>query len=260
MPNSLLEDAKICLSILTRLPVKNSLSELPEGSEERRSRIGKAYRAAPIVGLIAGIAGALAYLIGNSMTGNPVYLAAVMAVGAQLLITGASQEIGFSKVCSLRPHPSADQDGKDASAGVAAGTLATVIMMLLKINLIAELATPWAAGMALIASAALGRAVQVQMLAFSAEDGSSQPGKIAATGSMIVGGAIGGVALLLAGGIMFYLPVVGAVIGMAIATMVFFALTKCRHHLDNINVREALSLVAEIGALYGIVELMPINF
>lgn len=260
MPKSLFEDVKICISVLTRFPVSTSLSTLPEDGEDRLKRIGKAYRAAPVVGLIAGVVGAFAYLVGSSMTGSPVYLAAVMAVGAQLLITGGSQEIGFSKVISLRPHPSADQNGHDESAGVAAGTLATMIMMLLKIFLIGELATPWAAGMGLIASAALGRAAQVQLMAFSSDNSSAQPSKVDATTSMVVGAAIGGVALLFASGLQFYLPVIGAVIGIAISTLVFFGFTKSRHHLDNLNVKEALSLVVEIGALYGIVELMPVGF
>ena len=273
MPKTLIDDAKICLSLLTRLPVSLPKGEdgAPFDIKANLGRIGKAYRAAPLVGVVTGVAAALTYYLSNSMPGNPVYLSAALAVGAQLLISGGSEEIGFAKIVSLRPHPSADageDDGKDEEMGIAAGTIGAMIMILLKIFLIAELAEPIKVGMALIASSALGRAAQVQLMAFTSSDKAVQPSKLAATASMIFGAGIGAAALFLAniggsalatlGG--FVQTTIGAAVGMTVSTILFFALTKCRNHLDNINVKEALCLVIEIGALFGIVAFMPFTY
>lgn len=273
MFKKLIEDARICLSLFTRLPVP-----MPKDADGKRlevsnnlQRIGQAYSAAPLIGVVTGVAAALAYFLGYSMPGNPVYLSAVLAVGVQLLISGASEELGFAKVVSLRPHPSADvseADGKDEEMGVAAGAIAAVVMVLIKIFLVAELAHPFSAGMALIASSALGRAAQVQLMAFTSSDAATQPSKLAATTSMLVGATVGAIALFMANinesaaatltG--FISTITGALIGVAGGALLFFALTKCRHHLDNINVKEALGLAIEVGALFGIVAFMPMYY
>ncbi len=273
MFKKLIEDAQICLSLFTRLPVP-----MPKDGEGKRleisnntQRIGQAYSAAPLIGVVTGVASALAYFLGYSMPGNPVYLSAVLAIAVQLMISGASEELGFAKVISLRPHPSADAaeaDGKDEEMGVAAGAIAAMMMVLLKIFLIAELAHPISAGLALIASSALGRAAQVQLMAFTSSDAATQPSKFAATTSMLVGAAIGIVALFMANinesatatiaG--FASTVTGALVGVGSGALLFFALTKCRHHLDNINVKEALGLAIEVGALFGIVAFMPMYY
>lgn len=269
----LLDDARICLALLTRLPVP-----LPKNEDGTKfdlqaniAQIGKAYRAAPLVGVVVGFVAALAYILGYSLPGAPVYLSAVLAVSAQLMISGASEEIGFAKVLSLRPHPAADageSDGHDEEAGLVAGVIGAVIVVLLKIFLVAELAEPFRAGLALIAASALGRAVQVQLMAFTSSDSATQPSKLDATTSMVVGAAIGAGALLLpnitggSGGLLltfggFLRTIIGALVGLSISAALFFSLTKCRHHLDNINVKEALGLVIELGALFGIVAMMP---
>jgi cobalamin synthase len=268
MPRKLLEDARICLSLLTRLPIpmpKEILDEDGDGIQDLE-RIGKAYRAAPLVGVVTGVVGALAYFIGISMSGNPVYIAAILAISAQLLISGGSQEIGFTKVLSLRPHPSADTQGRDEDMGVAVGAIAAGLMLLLKIHLVAELANPWIAAMGLIASAAFGRAAQVQLMAFTSKDSATQPSKIDATTSMFVGAIIGIVTIMMAtigesfgaSVIGFAKTVLGAFFGMGASAALFFSLTKCRHHLDNVNVKEAVGWVTEMGALYGIVAFMPV--
>lgn len=268
MPRQLLEDAKICLSLLTRLPIpikKDVLDADGDGNQDL-GRIGKAYRAAPLVGVVTGLVGAIAYFIGNSMSGSPVYIAAILAVSAQLLISGGSQEIGFTKVLSLRPHPSADTQGRDEDMGVAAGAIAAGLMLLLKIHLVAELANPWIAAMGLIASAAFGRAAQVQLMAFTSDDSATQPSKIDATTSMIVGLIIGIITIMMAtigesfsaSVVGFGMTVFGAFVGMALSSTLFFTLTKCRHHLENVNVKEAVGWVTEMGALYGIVAFMPV--
>lgn len=269
----LLDDARICLALLTRLPVP-----LPKNEDGTKfdlqaniAQIGKAYRAAPLVGVVVGFVAALAYVLGYSLPGNPVYLSAVLAVSAQIVISGASEEIGFAKVISLRPHPTADAgeaDGHDEEAGLVAGVIGAMIVVLLKIFLVAEIAYPFQAGAALIAASALGRAVQVQLMAFTSSDSASQPSKLDATTSMIIGAMIGAAAIFLVtmsdfssgflanlGG--FIGTIIGALVGVGISASLFFSLTKCRHHLDNINVKEALGLVIELGALFGIFATMP---
>lgn len=268
MPKKLLEDARICLSLLTRLPVPMPESAKENGVDgtQNLARIGKAYRAAPLVGVVTGFAGALAYGIGFAMSGNPVHVAAILAVAIQLMISGGSEEIGFAKVLSLAPHPSTDTKGRDGEMGVAAGAIAAGIMLLLKIFLIAELANPWIAAMGLIASASLGRAAQVSLMAFTSDDSATQPSKLDAFTSMIVSAVIGILTIMLATigesfaatAIGFFQTVIGAIAGMALATLLFFTLTKCRHHLDNINVKEAVGWVTEMGALFGIVACMPV--
>jgi adenosylcobinamide-GDP ribazoletransferase len=266
----LLEDARICLALLTRLPVPMPKGEdgAPLDLHSNLARIGKAYRAAPLVGVVVGLTAAIAYFLGYSLPGAPIYLAAVLAVGVQLTISGASEEIGFAKLMALRPHPSADAgeaDGHDEIAGVVAGTIASMVVVLLKIFLVAELAEPFRVGMALIAASAFGRAAQVQLMAFTTSDSATQPSKLDATTSMIVGAALGAGTLLLPnidGGVFltiggFVKTIVGALIGIAIGAGMFFGFTKSRLHLDNINVKEALCLAIELGALFGIVAMMP---
>lgn len=268
MPNNLLEDARICLSLLTRLPISMPKS-VEEDKENSVSRIGKAYRAAPLVGVVTGFAGAIAYMVGMMMSGNPVHVAAILAVSAQILISGGSQELGFAKVLSLRPHKSADTNGRDEDMGVVAGAIGVTLLLLLKIFLVSELANPWTAAMGLIASDALGRAAQVQLMTFTAdkEDSYAQPGKLDATFSMFVGLIVGALAIAFIsfqltpdfghGLLAFATTAFGAIVCMLIAAALFFTQTKCRDHLEDINVKEALGWVVELGALFGIVAFLP---
>lgn len=261
MPGKILEDAKICLSLLTRLPIKTPAAIDPSliSKEEVHQRIGKAYRAAPIVGLMSGLIGAIAYFAANSLPGNPIYLAAVIAVTAQLMLSGGSQEIGFAKVLELGKHPSADIEGRDEMAAIAAGAIGAGLVVLIKIFMIGELAQPLLASAALIASAAFGRAAQVQLMAFTPSESKAMPSKVDATTSMVVGAIIGVGALIMVTGVKFILPLLGAVAGSTICLIAFFALTQSRKHLDDIHVREAVSIVVELGSLLGIIIFTPFD-
>lgn len=255
----LIDDARICMIFFTRLPVTWP-EDLP------RERITRAFQAAPVVGLVTGLIGAVIYWLAFTVTGGSVYLAATLAVAAQILATGAFHEDGladfFDGLGAATPEARLEVM-RDSRLGTF-GALALGLAVLLKVLLVAEIAIPWQAGLILIATGAISRAALVQVMARvapAAADGQSaaagQPTTLEAGAALVFGGAIAGAALVLGTGLGFILPALGGLAGTVLGAAAIAWVA--RRHLGGQtgDVLGAVAVTAELGALMGIVALLP---
>jgi adenosylcobinamide-GDP ribazoletransferase len=256
----IIDDARICLIFFTRIPVSWP-EDLP------RTRITRAFQAAPIVGLTVGLIGALAYLLSFQFLNGSVYIAATFAVAAQLIATGAFHEDGFAdffdglgggtqKVAKLEIM-------RDSRIGTF-GSAALFLSLLLKVLLIAEIADVWQAGLCMIIAGTLARVALVHFMTIVApasEDGSSaeagQPTRFEATTATIMGAVIAGVSVILAFQLGFVMPAIGAVVGAAFGAGVIGFVSKKYLGGQTGDALGASAIAAELGALVGLVALMP---
>ncbi len=138
---------------LTRLPVRwrgDMPADLP----------ARSLRAGPLVGAAIGLAAGLVYA-GSGWLGLPATLAAVVAVGAQVAVTGALHEDGLADVADGFGGGD-DREAKlaimrDSRIG-AYGAVALMLTLAARILAIAALAQPVAVMAALAAAGAASRA------------------------------------------------------------------------------------------------------
>ncbi len=120
------EDLLTVAAFLTRLPLS-----APEPSPGALARAGWAF---PIIGAAIGIIGGLGYLIAASL-GLPVLAAALIAVGATVLATGALHEDGLADTADGFGGGAAPEEKlsimRDSRSG-AFGVLALVFSVLLR--------------------------------------------------------------------------------------------------------------------------------
>jgi adenosylcobinamide-GDP ribazoletransferase len=143
-------DFWLVLGFFTRLPVKPV-----EGS------LAEAVRAFPLAGLVVGLAGALVYFAAME-TGLSGLLAALLAVAATGIVTGALHEDGWADVCdALGARGGVEkrlETLRDSRLG-SYGGLALVFATGIKVAAIAALGTPEMVAGALVASHTLARGV-----------------------------------------------------------------------------------------------------
>ena len=141
--------------LLTRLPVARSVQVRASG-----------VWAYPIVGVVVGIIGAVAYWLVHWL-GLPPPVAAICAIAAGVLATGALHEDGLADAA----------DGLGGGANVARkleimrdsrigsfGALALMLSLGLRIAALSALADPARVGNALIAAGVLGRGAMIGMM------------------------------------------------------------------------------------------------
>ena len=137
---------------LTRMPVKPAFEITPV----HRAR---ALRAHPIVGLGIGAVGAVAYAIATAF-GLPPLPAALVAIGAIVLLTGAGHEDGLADVTdgfgTGRTVEHKLEIMRDHRAGTS-GVIALVLSVGLRAGAIASLADPGLVALALLAAGAVSR-------------------------------------------------------------------------------------------------------
>lgn len=143
-------DFWLCLGFFTRLPVKAA-----EGS------LSEAVRAFPLAGMIVGLIGALVYFLAIHIDLSPL-LAALLAVAATGIVTGALHEDGWADVCDalgarggLEKRLEILRDSRLGSYGGLALIFATAI----KVSALAALGAPELVAGALVATHALARGV-----------------------------------------------------------------------------------------------------
>ena len=151
-----LDDLRIAAAFLTRLPMGGGGAAAP-------GALAEAAWAFPIVGLGVGLVGGLVYLVaaGIGLAGWP---AAVLAVAAQLLLTGALHEDGLADVADGFGG-GATRDRKleimrDSRIG-AFGVSALILALMARIAVVAELADPSPVIAVLLAAGAASRAAVV---------------------------------------------------------------------------------------------------
>ena len=153
-------DLRAALRFLTRVPVRMAR---PAG---RRPPPGRAVRAFPVIGALIGLVAGLVYGIASGL-GLPEIVAAVLAVGAGALVTGALHEDGFADMADgfgggdSRERKLAIM--RDSRIG-AYGVIALVVVLAAKVGAIADLGGTGLAIAAMIAAAAVSRAAMPALM------------------------------------------------------------------------------------------------
>lgn len=192
-----LADLKVALIFLTRLPLRHK-AEIAEGD------LGRALRTGPLVGLLIGLVGGAAYWFA-SLLALPPLLGGLIAVGATILLTGALHEDGLADVADGfgggRDRARKLEIMRDSRIG-SYGVLALVLSVGLRAGAIAALATPLAAGAALVAAHAVSRAaLPAAMVALppARDDGlaaaSGRPARIHVMTALLIAGLLSLLAL-----------------------------------------------------------------
>jgi adenosylcobinamide-GDP ribazoletransferase len=209
------EDLLVAVAAQTRIPVKLSF----EITAERRAR---ALRAHPIVGLGIGAAGAVAYAV-TSAFGLPPLLAALLAVGAIVLLTGAVHENGLADVIDGfgggRTVAHKLEIMRDNRAGTS-GVIALVLSVALRAAAVAALAEPGLVALALLAAGAVSRGLVPAVMRMLEPVGDGGIGAAAPSAeTTVLAAALGAAAALiclgLAPGGAAFVAAAGAVIVMA---------------------------------------------
>lgn len=256
----LIDDARICLIFFTRIPVSWP-EDLP------RERITRAFQAVPIVGLTIGLIGALAYWLAFTMFAGDLHISATIAVAVQVFATGAFHEDGFTDFFDGLGGGQTRADKleimRDSRIGTYGGA-ALFLVLLLKIFLLSSIAHPLIVGLSLIIAGTLARVALVHFMTIvkpAAEDGASaeagQPTKFEATTATVMGAIIAGVSLVVAFQLGFILPAIGAVAGAAIGAGIIGIASARQLGGQTGDALGASAVAAEIGALAGLVALMP---
>ena len=210
------EDVLVSVVSQTRIPVKRAVEITPGG------RV-RSLRADPIIGIVIGMAGALAYALASAFNLPPL-LAGLIAVGAIVLLTGAVHEDGLADVTdgfgtgrTVEHKLEIMRDHRVGSSGV----VALVLSVALRAGALAVLAEPGLVALALIAAGAVSRGF-VPAVMRMLEPAGSGGDVMAATPSAettVIAAAIGGAAALiclgLAPGAAAFVASAGAVIVMA---------------------------------------------
>ncbi len=138
------------------------LTRIPIGREsETHSELAAAAWVFPFVGALLGGIGGAAFA-GALATGLPALVAALIALGTIILVTGALHEDGLADTADGLGGGSTPEKRlaimRDSRIG-AFGTLALIFTILTKASALAVFADSWSAAMVLIAAASLSRGV-----------------------------------------------------------------------------------------------------
>ncbi len=205
------------VQFLTRIPV-------PAWVGHSATRLDRSTRYFPLVGALVGtIAGALYWLASQWL---PAQAAAVIAIGAGVLVTGAFHEDGLADSCDGLgggvDRERALEIMRDSRIGTY-GTVALVLALLLRVVALAALA-PLAGLLALITAHAAGRTLVVAVIRFcryARTEGLGKPVSTGITRSEWLFATGSGVALVLASGIagLFALLAAASVAGILLWLM-----------------------------------------
>lgn len=209
-------DLEIAAAFLTRLPIRT-----PDGAG--MAALGGAARCFPIVGLGVGLLGGVVYAMAQALSLPPL-LAAVLAVGAVVIATGALHEDGLADTADGLGG-GRDRERKlaimrDSRIG-SYGVIALILMFALRIGAVAALADSEAVVAGLIAAHAGSRAFVAAVMwrePLARSDGlaagAGRPGRTA----MLWAAGIGALVVLIFAGVDAILAIgAGAVAALVIA-------------------------------------------
>jgi adenosylcobinamide-GDP ribazoletransferase len=209
------DDLRVAAILFTRLPIVHPGKI---GADE----IAHALRAAPVVGLGVGFAGAAAFTIAHEL-GLSALLSALAALGIAIASTGAFHEDGLADFADGLGGSDAQERlaiMRDSRLG-SYGALALFFALLVRAAVLAQLATPWAAACALLAAASLSRGVMPLValhLAPVRRDGLgamiADPSQETIAAAAVIGALSAFIALGLAGGVAAIALALGALFGV----------------------------------------------
>ncbi len=211
-----LADLQLCVATLTRIPLRH-------GSVGAPQTLAQAAWAFPLVGLVVGLVGGAIYAAASSV-GLSLWVAATLAVGAEILTTGGFHEDGLADVADGFGG-GRDRDAKlaimrDSRVG-AFGVLALALAIALRVGALVALARPAAVLSALVAAGALSRAAIVWAMVLAGparHDGLGAAAGRAEPAVAVVATVLAGVAMALITGVagMFVAGAVGIGAGLAV--------------------------------------------
>lgn len=159
--DDLLRELRVATGFLTRLPVR-----WPDAAPA--DALARSMRVFPLVGAGIGLAAGLAWALALGL-GTPHLVAALLALAAQALLTGALHEDGLADVADGfgggRDRDRTLEIMRDSRIG-SYGTLALVLSVGLRAAALAAIASPWAGVAALAAAGAVSRATCPALLAW----------------------------------------------------------------------------------------------
>jgi adenosylcobinamide-GDP ribazoletransferase len=217
------EDFRLCLALLTRLPVSLGAGPSP-------APLGDALRLAPLVGVLVGLLGAGGFWLGWRLDLPPL-ATALLALAVGILVTGALHEDGLADTA----------DGFGGGAGPARkleimrdsrlgsyGALALLLSVGLRAAALGDLARPGAAAAALIAAHGLSRAafpLLLSVLPAARGDGLAAGAGRPAGDAVLLALALGAALALIALGLG---PGLVAILVAALATLALAALARAQ--------------------------------
>jgi adenosylcobinamide-GDP ribazoletransferase len=151
----------VALQFYTRIPVTGRVAGWMGWDG---SRLGRATRYFPLVGIVVALGQALVYVAASIVLPHPVSL--LLAIGAGLLLTGAFHEDGWADFCDgfggqadrLRTL----EIMRDSRIG-AYGTIGVAVLLLLRFETLAHIDSDWIAA-ALVCAAACSRGCAVLVM------------------------------------------------------------------------------------------------
>lgn len=153
-----LKELRSAVTFYTRIPARWLGGD---GPEQEAVPMAEAMRMAPLAGLLVGAAGAFVFALAATITGSAL-VAAVAAVAATMLITGALHEDGLADMADALAGATPQErlgimrDSRIGSFGAAAMCLSILLRVAL-LMAIAQMAGMPAAVLALIAAHAVSR-------------------------------------------------------------------------------------------------------
>lgn len=216
-----IQELRHAFAFLTRLPTG-------AGRESRLVPLSATFWAFPVVGAAIGAMAALVFAVG-SLAGLSAWLAAVLAVGIQILVTGALHEDGLGDVADgfggggTREHKlEIMRDSRSGTYAICAVGLA----LMARIGALAALMDPAVVAAALIASGAVSRGflpALTRILPPARADGLGAAAEGAPSGAARVAGALAVVlasVLMTVNGLLFAIAiVVGAAAVLAVGML-----------------------------------------
>lgn len=156
--------ALLALQFLTRLPLDGLFARADVTYSDAAMKRSPGWY--PAVGLVVGALGAVVFLVAAALLPQP--LAALIAVAAMILITGALHEDGFADLCDGLGGGRGDKARaldimRDSRIGTY-GAVGLGLMLALRVTALA-LMPLWAVPFALIAGGVLSRASMVRAMA-----------------------------------------------------------------------------------------------
>jgi adenosylcobinamide-GDP ribazoletransferase len=252
MVRAAIDDFKVALQFLTRLPVRVR-EPWSEGA------LARSVAMFPLIGLLIGAAGALAFAIAIWL-GLPPALAAVLAVAVQVLLSGGLHEDGLADLADGfgggRTREEKLQIMRDSRLG-SFGAVALILALLARIGAIAALAQPATVGAVLLAAGAISRAMMPPLMLWLAPARSD--GLAAASGrpqpARVLTGL--GLATLLALALLAPLRALSAILLAAGGVLGLAILARRQIGGHTGDVLGAAQQLAEIGCLLGALILRP---
>jgi len=205
-------------TFLTRLPV-------PLNEETQARPLATVAWSFPVVGLFIGGLAGLALTIGFQLGLHPL-VCGLFAIGAQILVTGALHEDGVADVADgfggAREIADKLRIMRDSMLG-SYGVLALIFSITIRAGALASMATPTTAVLALIAAAAVSRAMVVALMnqmEMARTDGlASGAGKPTGEGMMVALGLAAVSAFLLLGAAGWVVLAVAAVAAFGVGML-----------------------------------------